>query len=156
MIEINIPYYKKVNIENIVFDYNGTLAVDGRLIDGLKEKLCFISKLVKVYIITADTFGTVKENFRDIDVEVKIITKENGTMDKLNFIKELGSDRTIAVGNGNNDQLMLKESVIGFCILGDEGLSTKALLSSDVVLKDIKDFFDIIINQKRIIATLRK
>lgn len=156
MIELNIPCYKKINVDNIVFDYNGTLAVDGRLIDGIKEKLVEISKLVKPYIITADTFGTVKKNFEDIDVEIKIISKENGSMDKLNFIKQLGANITIAVGNGNNDELMLRESVIGVSILGKEGLSTKALLASDMVINDIEDIFDMIISEKRMIATLRK
>lgn len=156
MIEVNIPSYKKVYIENVVFDYNGTLAAGGRIIDGIKEKLVDISRLVNLYIITADTFGTVGENFKDVDVEVKIISKDNGTIDKLNFVKELGSDRTIAVGNGNNDELMLKESIIGVSVIGEEGLATKALLASDIVLRDVKDLFEMIKNKGRIIATLRK
>ncbi|WP_432405230.1 HAD family hydrolase [Wukongibacter sp. M2B1] len=156
MIEINIPSYKKVNIENVVFDYNGTLATDGELIEGIKEKLADISELVNIYVITADTFGTVRGNFRDIEVEVKIISRDNGILDKLNFVKELGCESTIAVGNGNNDELMLKESAIGVCVLGEEGLATKALLSSDIMLRNINDFFDMIINKKRIIASLRK
>jgi len=156
MLKIKIPSYKEIEVENVVFDYNGTLALDGKPIEGIKEKLIEVSKMVNVYIITADTFGTVRESFRDIEVEVKIISKENGALDKLNFIKKLGSDKTIAVGNGNNDELMLKESVIGVCILGGEGLATRALLASDIVLKDIKDFFSMIVNTGRIIATLRK
>jgi len=61
----------------------------------------------------------------------------------------------IAVGNGNNDSLMLKTAKIGVCILQEEGASSKALLNSDIVLKDIKDFFEIINKPKRLIATLR-
>lgn len=156
MLEVNIPSYKTVYIENVVFDYNGTVAAGGRLIDGIKEKLVDISRLVNLYIITADTFGTVGENFKDVDVEVKIISKDNGADDKLNFIKKLGADRTIAVGNGNNDELMLKESIIGVCVIGEEGLATKALLASDIVLRDVKDLFEMITNKDRIIATLRK
>lgn len=156
MIEVNIPSFKKISIENVVFDYNGTLAVDGRLIDGIKERLIDISKIVNVYIITADTYGTVRENFKNIDIKVEIISKENGSIDKLNFVKKLGCGSTIAVGNGNNDELMLKESAVGVCILGEEGLATKALLASDIVLKNINDLFEMITNKKRIIAALRK
>jgi soluble P-type ATPase len=156
MIEVNIPSYKKIYIENVVFDYNGTLAEGGRLIAGIKEKLVDISRLANIYIITADTFGTVEENFKDMDVEVKIISRENGTVDKLNFIRELGSYRTIAVGNGNNDTLMLRESTIGICVIGPEGLATKALLASDIVVKDIRDLFEMIKDISRIIATLRR
>lgn len=156
MIKVDIPSYKKLEIENLVFDYNGTLAVDGKLVEGVMDKLIKASKRVKVYVITADTYGTVKENFKDVDIEVKIISQENGSIDKLNFIKELGSDKTIAVGNGNNDELMLKKSAVGVAVLGEEGLSTNALLASDVLIKNIMNLFDMIANEKRIIANLRK
>lgn len=156
MIKVDIPSYKEVEIKNLVFDYNGTLAVDGILIEGVLEKLIEASKRVKIYVITADTYGTVRENFKDVEIEVKIISQENGSIDKLNFIKELDPGKTIAVGNGNNDELMLKESAIGVAILGEEGLSTKALLASDIVVRDIMNLFDIIANGKRIIANLRK
>lgn len=156
MINIEIPSFKKLDIENIVFDYNGTLAVDGKLIKGVKENLIKLSKEVRVYVLTADTFGTVKENFKNMDINVHIISKENGTEDKLEFIKKIGSTNTIAIGNGNNDRLMLEESAIGICILGNEGLATQALLKGDIVLKDIMDVFSLIVNRKRLIATLRK
>ena len=39
MVEINIPGYGMLRLEHLVMDYNGTLAVDGRLIDGVKEAL---------------------------------------------------------------------------------------------------------------------
>ena len=35
MIEIDIPGYKTLHLEHLVLDYNGTLAVDGVLIDGV-------------------------------------------------------------------------------------------------------------------------
>lgn len=155
-LEIDIPSYKKIRIENVVFDYNGTLAVDGKMIDGIKEKLIEAAKLLKVYIVTADTYGTVRKNFQDIDIEIKIVSKENGAVDKLEFIRELGQDRTIAVGNGNNDELMLKESAIGICILEEEGLAVRALLASDIMIRDINDLFYMLANKKRIIASLRK
>lgn len=156
MLKIEIPAYKNLKIQNIVFDYNGTLAEDGELIYGVKNKLKEISNSLNVYIITADTFGTVKKNFEDIKVQVEIISKENGTKDKVDFIKEIGADRTIAVGNGNNDELMLKESAIGIAILGNEGLATKTMIASDLIIKDINDLFDLIKNKNRLIATLRK
>lgn len=156
MLEIDIPLFKKLNIENIVFDYNGTIAEDGDLIKGIKENLIDISNILNIYIITADTYGTVQKNFADINVNVEIISKENGTLDKVNFIKKIGAEKTIAVGNGNNDELMLKESAVGIAILGNEGLATKAMLASDLILKDINDLFDMIKNKNRLIATLRK
>jgi len=50
---------------------------------------------------------------------------------------------------------MLKAAALGFCIIGSEGASTKAILSSDVVLGKIEDFFSLIEEPKKLIATLR-
>ncbi|RKD22126.1 Soluble P-type ATPase [Caminicella sporogenes DSM 14501] len=156
MLEIEIPSFKKINVENIVFDYNGTLAVDGNLIEGVKERLLELTKILNVYILTADTYGTVKENFEGLNVDIHIISKGNERLDKYEFVKYLGFDKTITVGNGNNDLLMIKESAIGICVLGREGLATETFINSDIIVNNIVDVFDMIIEKRRLIATLRK
>jgi hypothetical protein len=39
MIEISIPGFGNLTIEHLVLDYNGTIAFDGELIDGVKDLL---------------------------------------------------------------------------------------------------------------------
>ncbi|MEE8597171.1 MAG: hypothetical protein V3T09_05115 [bacterium] len=51
---------------------------------------------------------------------------------------------------------MLKSASIGIAILGEEGCSTDALLSADIMCKDISDALSAFIYPKRLIATLRK
>ncbi len=34
MLRIDIPGYKIIKAEHLVLDFNGTMAIDGRLIDG--------------------------------------------------------------------------------------------------------------------------
>jgi soluble P-type ATPase len=65
MINCNIPNFTSLNIDKLVFDYNGTLACDGRLISVVKEKLNRLMDDFDIYILTADTFGTVREEFSD-------------------------------------------------------------------------------------------
>ena len=155
MLEINIPSYRDVKIKYLVLDYNGTLAKDGIIKKGLKEKLEKLIDKVEIYVLTADTNGNATENLKDFNVKLHIISKENGTDDKLDFVKELGSRNCIAIGNGRNDALMLKEASIGICILEDEGCSVKAMLNSDILVKNIEDSLDMLINKNRLIATLR-
>jgi soluble P-type ATPase len=57
MIHMNIPGFGKINIEHVVFDYNGTIALDGKLIKGVKEGIKKYSRQVKFHVITADIFG---------------------------------------------------------------------------------------------------
>ncbi|KGG80723.1 haloacid dehalogenase [Caloranaerobacter azorensis H53214] len=155
MIEIDIPSYKQLKIKYVVFDYNGTLAVDGIISSATKQRLEKLSKKVKIYILTADTYGNVRENIKDVNVNFKIISQENGKIDKLNFIRELGAEHCIAVGNGNNDVLMLKEAQIGICIIGDEGCFTETIKNSDIIIKNINDCLDLLLNPNRLKATLR-
>lgn len=155
MIHISIPSYKDIKIKSVVFDYNGTLATDGIVDIDIKNKLKVLQKKVDVYVLTADTYGNVAKNLADTKLKVHIISKENGTDDKANFVRKLGSSTCIAVGNGNNDSLMIKEAEIGICIIGDEGCSTKALFNSQIVFKSINDCLELLLNTNRLIATLR-
>ncbi|WP_425447695.1 HAD family hydrolase [Dethiothermospora halolimnae] len=156
MIKINIPSYGELNISHLVFDYNGTIAVDGKISDNVKGKLKLLKKEIDIHILTADTYGNARENLKEIDVDLHIISKENGTQDKVNFIKGLGSNNVIAIGNGNNDVLMIKEARVGICIVGKEGCSSKLLLNSDIVVNSINDCLNMLINTNRLKATLRK
>ena len=76
-------------------------------------------------------------------------------MAKLNFVKELGLNTCLSVGNGRNDKLMLKETILGIAILQDEGLCTETLLNSDILVKSIFDVFAFLKDSNRLIATLR-
>jgi len=54
-----------------------------------------------------------------------------------------------------NDRLMLEKSALSVAVIGDEGASFKAVSSSDIVIKNINDAFELILNPKRLIASLR-
>lgn len=155
MNEIIIPNYKTVIVTNIVLDYNGTIAKDGVLKDEIKPLLERLSKAYAVHVITADTFGSVQTQLKDYDVSVKILNSDDHTLEKATFIDKLNAENTVAIGNGNNDALMIEQSAIGIAILGDEGCSTQTLLKSDITCKSIQDALELFLNTKRLIATLR-
>jgi hypothetical protein len=37
--QIDIPGYRVLTIENVVMDFNGTIAVDGRIKDGVRQRI---------------------------------------------------------------------------------------------------------------------
>ena len=155
MNEIIIPNYKTLTVTNIVLDYNGTIAKDGLLKEEVKSLLEKLTKEYKVYVITADTFGSVQAQLKEYDVSVKILNTDNHTLEKAEFVQSLNAANTVAIGNGNNDALMIQYATIGIAILGDEGCSSKTLLASDITCKSIKDALELFLNTKRLIATLR-
>ena len=152
---IDIPGFGKINIDHVVFDYNGTIARDGELIKGVKVGINQFSSQMNFHVITADTFGSVKKQLQDVNVVLTIISNQGQDQKKLDYINTLGKERTICVGNGANDRLMLKGACIGIAVLGDEGLASSSFMAADIVVKDILDIFDFFKTTQRIIASLR-
>lgn len=155
-IRIDIPGWGSVDIENIVIDLNGTIATDGRVPLEVKEKIDSLSNLAKIYILTADTQGTANEEISGVNAELIKIPEEDSKQGKFNFLKTLNLETTVAIGNGGNDQLILKEAVLGIAVLGDEGVSVSAIKSADLVVKTIHNALDLFLKPKRLMATLRE
>jgi len=153
---IKIHGYKELEIAHIVLDYNGTLAKDGILKEEVKELLPKLAEMYSVHVITADTFGSVQNQMQDFAVHVKVLTSDNHTLEKEEYIKSLNATLCAAIGNGNNDVLMLKSAEIGIVLLGDEGCATATLVQSDLVCKNIKDALELFLYRDRLIATLRR
>lgn len=150
-------YEKPFVIENIVFDYNGTLACDGRMSQETKEGIKKLYKSgFKISILTADIFGTVKEECKGLPVDVKIFDKGNAEDSKREIIENLGAQKTVAIGNGRNDLAMLKEASIGIGIIGMEGSFAGILQVADIVVTSIHSAIGLLLNPGRISGTLRK
>lgn len=155
MLIYDIPGTGKIKIENVVFDYNGTVAVDGKLIKGVKESLIKLKSYANIYILTADTYGTVKSQCNDLGIDVKTFPKENAGLFKKKIVEELGASSTICVGNGVNDVEMFKICRISIATVEGEGCSGKLLINTDIAVNSIKDAVELILSNDRMKATLR-
>lgn len=155
MILYEIPGREDITIENLVFDYNGTIAVDGKLIDGVSHLINSISEYVNIYILTADTYGTVEKECSSIDAKVLTFPKENAGESKREIVRELGGKNTVCIGNGYNDIAMFEESILSIAIIEGEGASTNLLAKADIVTRSIIDGINIILNKNMVKATLR-
>jgi soluble P-type ATPase len=156
MISLDIPGMEKLFLKNIILDFNGTIALDGMLLPGVQEKLNSLADSLDIYILTADTFGTVSSACSSINGKVIVLKESIGSGEKLKFIERLGARETAAIGNGTNDMLMLEKAALGIAVTGPEGTSAKALMAADIVVKDIITGLDMFSNPKRLAATLRR
>lgn len=155
MIKVSIPGKGTLTFHHIVLDYNGTLGYDGNLLPDVKDRLNLLAENIEVHIITADTFGLCKSSCQGIKATIHILTSVNGSSEKEQYVENLGPEGVMAIGNGSNDALMLARAAVGVAVLGPEGTSTLALKASDVVVKDINAGLDLLLNPKRLVATLR-
>ncbi len=148
---MDIPNYKSIDAKTVIFDYNGTLAEDGIIKDSTLKLLDKLSNYYKIIILTADTFGTVREQFKNcMNIEINII---KSTEDKKRISQEYYP--YIAIGNGNNDYEMIKNASLGIVIIGKEGCSVRTLLEGDIVVCNIDDAINLLLKKDRLRATLR-
>jgi len=153
---IEIPNYKKVTITDIVCDYNGTIAKDGVVLPEIKSLFAQLNRDYTLHVITADTFGSVKAQLKGYGTQIKILTSDDHTAEKANFVVSLGADNCAAMGNGNNDAEILKTAAVGIAVLGDEGCSRETLFGADIVCQNSVDALALFLEPKRLIATLRR
>jgi len=156
MLKLEIPGRGVFEFKNIVFDLNGTLSVDGKIHLKVKDKINLLAKKAKIYVLTADTRGQANQTLGKLNAEIALLSGDDTSRQKAEFIQAIGPKRTVAIGNGYNDHLMVKEAALGLCIIGKEGASAETVKRSDVVLQDVLDALDFLLRPLRSKATLRQ
>lgn len=155
MIQVSIPGWGDLDIEYLVVDYNGTCAFDGKMKENAREMLQKVARYIKVFIITADSYGNIDTEGNTIDFSIIKVGKEDTGNDKGRIIRELGPEKVAAIGNGANDTQMLREAALGIGVIGDEGIASSLVKEADIIVKDITDALGIILHPERLLATLR-
>jgi soluble P-type ATPase len=155
MIEITVPGHRSFRFEHLILDFNGTLACDGHLLAGVKELLQALSSKLAIHVLTADTFGIARTELSGIDCELTVLPEEYQDRGKLEYLRQVGVDCSVCIGNGRNDQLMLKEAVLGIAVILDEAVAYETLLSADVVCTSITSALELFTHPLRLVATLR-
>ncbi len=155
MIEIEIPGYGPLELRYLVMDYNGTLATDGKLIEGVETRLFELAGHLQIHVITADTFGLAQTYLKDLPLTLKIISAAEQGKQKWEFVRSLGASQTVAIGNGRNDRLMLKEARLGIVTVQNEGAALESIQAADIMVTHINDALDLLKNPLRLKATLR-
>ncbi|MBI9112647.1 HAD family hydrolase [Maridesulfovibrio ferrireducens] len=155
MISLNIPGFGALNIEHLVLDYNGTIALDGNLLPGIGKIIQELSVDIEVHVLTADTFGQCEENLLGLPVSIHIISGTEEDKAKLDYINSVGVEKCACIGNGRNDTLMLKEAALGIVISGPECMSMTAARSADIAASDIIHALGLFTHPIRLMTTLR-
>lgn len=156
VIEINIPGRGTLRLEHLVTDVNGTLAVDGQIVAGVAQKIGSLKSRLTVHMLTADTHG--RQSVIDAQLDLKAVRIQTGdeSEQKADYVRRLGAESVVALGQGANDAGMLKEAALGICVLSLEGTAGEALLSADLLTPNINAALDLLDNPMRIVASLRK
>lgn len=155
MKKISVPGLGEIIAEHLVLDYNGTIAKDGKVIEGVKDKLKVLRQYFEIHILTADTYGTVHSEFEDWGVDVRVMSSDDSAIHKRKIVESFGQKNSICIGNGYNDIEMMKVAGLSISVIQEEGASGRLLIYSDLVFSSITDALESLGNTDRIVATLR-
>jgi P-type E1-E2 ATPase len=152
MRKYEVPGAGTLEVEHVVLDLNGTLSEQGELIDGVAKRLSNLAPDLELHLLTADTLGTAQRLAADLSIPV---TTMSAGSDKADIVRGLGPSRTVAIGNGRNDEAMLRLAALGIAVIGPEGAATSAILAADIVCVSILDALDLLIDERTLASTLR-
>jgi phosphoserine phosphatase len=76
--------------------------------------------------------------------------------DKASYVRALGDEQVVAVGNGANDVAMFAVAALAIVVLGREGASADTLAAARVVVTSPLDALDLLRFPLRLSATLRR
>jgi soluble P-type ATPase len=155
MIDIRIPGFGQVALKHLVLDFNGTLACDGILSDGVLALLVRLSRDLEIHVVTANTHGNAAAACKGLPCRLVVLPEGDQDVSKRDYVRTLGTGRTACIGNGRNDRLMVREAAIGICVIGEEGASAETAVAAHVVCRSAGEALSLLIHTGRLVATLR-
>jgi P-type E1-E2 ATPase len=155
MYGVDIPGFGNLRLEHLLLDFNGTLAVDGRLLGGVSPLLIELSAMLHIHVLTADTFGSAANELAGLPVHLSVMPDIKQAEAKLEVVQRLQASQVVAIGNGRNDRLMLQSAALGIAVTQAEGAAGETLAIADIVAPGIVDALELLRQPRRLIATLR-
>jgi soluble P-type ATPase len=163
MLILDIPGRQRIELEHLVCDFNGTLAEDGCLWEGLAWRVTRVAAVLQMHVLTADTYGTaeraaalLQEACDASRVSGPVWARVASGIEKEEYVQRLGPQSVVAIGNGSNDVAMLRAAALSICVMGSEGACTQALLACQLVVTNPIDALDAVLRPSRLTATLRE
>lgn len=156
MIEINIPGRGIIQLEHLVSDVNGTLAVDGMLLESVAQQIGGLRDRLQIHLLTADTHGRQNRIDQQLGLTAVRIQPGQEAEQKAEYVRQLGASSVVALGQGANDAAMLGAAVLGICVFSQEGAAVETLLAADLVTPSIQAALELLEKPLRILASLRK
>lgn len=155
MLQIEIPDFASLSLKHLVLDFNGTLALDGELLPGIRERLAQLALQLVIHVVTGDTFGKAQSHLAGLPCDLTVLPRESQSGAKRGYVERLGASSCVCIGNGRNDRLMLDAAALAIAVIQHEGACAETLRAAHVVVPTIHDALDLLAYPKRLVATLR-
>ena len=145
---------ENLELHFVLIDFEGTLAMDGRVHPKAKDKVNLLSKRATIYILAKSNREKVEETLRKMKAEILYVTEGDSSQQKLDVLQRLGPHQTAVIGNGFDDVQIMEQAGLGMCVIGKEGSSPEAVAKADLVVTSVLDALDFLLKPLRQGATL--
>ena len=156
MIEHQIPGRGSIQLQHLVCDINGTLALEGQRLPGLAAAVPRLKDRPTIHLLTADSYGSAEEIGRCLGLPVQRISDAATPDAKVAYVDSLGAEGVVAISQSANDAGLLAMAPIGIAVLSQEGLSRAALQAADLLVPDIMSALELLERPLRMVASLRR
>jgi len=95
MIELNISGRGVIELERLVCDVNGKLAVDGQLKEGVSRILSDLRDRLQIHLITADTHSRQDSIDHQLNIHSTRLVPGQESQQKAEFVRSLGADMVV-------------------------------------------------------------
>ncbi len=141
-------------IRNVFLDLNGTLAVKGKLVKGVRSRINKLkAKGLQVMLVSGDQRGNARVFAEELGIEL-IIAKTSSQ--KAKVIARHGAKTCITIGNARIDSGMFKKSALAIATLQSEGIHASILKHIDILVPSILDALDLLIDADSLQGTMKQ
>jgi soluble P-type ATPase len=153
MVTFAIPNRAPLEVAHVLMDVNGTLTNRGVLIQEVAPLVRRLREMLEVHLLSADTFGSLAVVASTLGVRAEVA--QDGD-EKVEYVLRLGPDGCVAIGNGANDEGMVREAALGIAVIGPEGAAAATVAAADIVCRSISEALSLLLDEEALAATLRR
>jgi len=125
----------------------------------VRQRLIALAKLVDIHILTADTFGTAGRELAKLPIAIHLLGPRRQDEQKARYVKRWALAHAAALGNGNNDRLLLgavrKAGGLAIGVDNGEGCAVATLQNANLFVVGAAKALDLLLEPARLKATLR-
>lgn len=155
MIAVDIPGFGELRLQHVVLAFDGVIAVEGHLIEGVAERLRRLSAMAQIHVLSSDLHGTADWELEGLPIWYATVPASNQANAKLDYVRQLGAGATAVVGYGRNDRLALRDAALGIALVQREGGAQAAIEAADLVMVSINATLDLLLDPRRLIGPLQ-
>lgn len=149
-----IPEVWELELDTLVLDLNGTLTVNWKISDWVKNSLIAIKEMgYEVYLLTWDQRGTAQDFCNELWIKLLRATTGN---EKRKMVEWLSSNNIVSIWNARIDIGMFEVSRLAIATLQAEWIHAAIIPYVDIIIPTILDALKMLLDPNTMAATMRK